>query len=188
MALHGPLVRGLCPEVPPPRDRLDRRNSKHRWLPERSPWRRGRGGRVGGRGPLLLLRCCGRGWPRAWPSACFRHAAGRACEERCVKQIKRSTLLQRRPDRSNRRHPAQTNGFSGTPPVRQIACPCLFCFCAESRSGTRAVKHILGEYCIGRQSPGTISDMLLGRSAVKAPPGFRNIIIISGNAGLRAAV
>ena len=129
MALHGPLVRGLCPEVPPPRDRLDRRNSKHRWLPERSPWRRGRGGRVGGRGPLLLLRCCGRGWPRAWPSACFRHAAGRACEERRVKNLKRSTLLlQRRPDRSNRRHPAQTNGFSDTPPFDKMHAFACFVF------------------------------------------------------------
>jgi hypothetical protein len=95
--------------------------------------------------------------------------------------------LQRRRDRSNRRHPAQTNGFSGTPPFDKLHALACFVFCAESRSGTRAVKHILGEYCIGRQSPGTISDMLLGRSAVKAPPGFLNIII-SGNAGLRAAV
>ena len=56
------------------------------------------------------------------------------------------------------------------PPGRKIACPCLFCFCAESRSGARAVKQIFGEYRIGRQSPATISDMSLGRSAVKAPP------------------
>ena len=186
MALHGPLVRGLCPEVPPPRDRLDRRNSKHRWLPERSPWRRGRGGRVGGRGPLLLLRCCGRGWPRAWPSACFRHAAGRACEERREKN-KTQHVIAKAPRPFEPTAPSPDKRIFRHPPVRQIACLCLFCFCAESRSGTRAVEHILGEYGIGRQSPGTISDMLLGRSAIKAPPGFLNIII-SGNAGLRAAV
>ena len=45
-----------------------------------------------------------------------------------MNKLKRSTLLQRRPDRSNRRHPAQTNGFSGTPPFDKLHALACFVF------------------------------------------------------------